>query len=154
MTVCFSLLGYCIKHRSVKLLAHIWHLEYVCCAAQEIKRRSTRLEIVIFLEKVSSLKIIAELNILWYLVTLIGCSFCCHCKKFYILCFLLLCFFFIVALCVTFQNQYASFYALLMYHNKKPQLPMFIILYQFIFYAYLISCFTLLKIVSCLLHYF
>lgn len=35
------------------------------------------------------------------------------------------------------------FYALLLYHNKKPQVPI-LILYQLIFYAYL-SCFTLLK---------
>lgn len=51
------------------------------------------------------------------------------------------------------QNQREAFYALL-YHNKKPQVPMLIILYLFKFYEYLILHFALLKSVLSLLHCF
>lgn len=87
---------------------------------------------------------------------LVGCSHCCDSKGFYILFFLLFVFVYVLVavFCNAFQHQHAAFYALLLYHNKKPQVPMIFILYQFAFYAYPMLCFTLYNSVSSLLHYF
>lgn len=64
---------------------------------------------------------------------------CCHCKGLYILCFVLLCLKkknFVVVFCVTFQSYHKAFYAILLYHDKKLRVPIFVILYQFTFYAF------------------